>query len=194
MFGSKKAAKPSPLEPVTDFDDQAIKLALTGEWLSLALARLQTNFRTGYERHDWDEPSAQGVVHFETGFDRLIRAELHINTEPREETRGRIGRAHLTSMRELGGDPGFILLRVAIADPRGKITSALQDSFNSAALSGNRFVHVHFRREEPNFEAMLTELKESGYGAYHSLTEISFKRETILPKAPVGSWSWTRQI
>lgn len=190
MFGTKKSSEVVSMAPVTDFDDPVIKATLSGNWLTLALSRLQTNYRSGYERHDWDEPSAQGVVHLDIGYDRVLRAELNISTQVSDPPRGQIGNAYLIGAREATSRQSYVLLKAAIADPGGKITAALQDSFNSAALSGSGWVHVRLRREKLDLEAVMTDLNEKKYGAHHHITEVNFMCETILSKAPIGSWAW----
>lgn len=190
MFGSKsKQKRQLANSPVADFNDPAIKWALRGNWLTLALSKFEVPIFSQNVLTYVDEPKAYGVVHFEHG-DRLLRCELTLSSEPSEEY-DRLGQASFERITD--EDNSYVLLRVVLTDPRKKMERALQGAFDSAGGSGNRFVHVAFRREPPDIDAFLPELKEKNYGGYHPLTDISFKRLTILPSAPAWSWRWSQE-
>lgn len=65
MFGAKpRPEKPASNTPVAGFDDSVVKWALTGKWLTLALARFDSTFSTNSDFRYFDDPVAYGVVHF----------------------------------------------------------------------------------------------------------------------------------
>lgn len=189
MFGRKRGEPPTPKNaPVAEFSDPAVKYTLQGEWMTLALSKFEVSFSTRQEARYLDDPKAYGLVHFDFGRERLLRCALTLNREPDEPSYDRVGFAYFN--RFLSKDDPHVLLEVVLADPRGKIESALQKTFEAAALSGNRFVHIAFRREKLDVDAVLADLQDRGNGR-HPLTEISLRRQLTLPKAPAWSWLWS---
>jgi hypothetical protein len=177
-----------------DFDAPEVERALKGEWLTLALSHFETKFTTRHDRHDFDYPAAHGLVHFEYGTFKNIRSRLILDEEPYEPQRGKIGRAHFNHMYGIEDiESGYVIMEVFVDDPRGIIAKRLQDAFDSAAISQNRYVHISFRREKLDVDAMLTELRQQGYGADHPLTEVRLTRTTILSQAPPSSWTWSKR-
>jgi hypothetical protein len=191
MFGNKdKPRPPKKNAPVATFADTIIKSSLQGEWLTLALSKLETTFSTKTDYRQFDDPKAYGLVHFHYGCDRVIRCELHLSSEE-EVKHDRIGWAAYDQIG-IDGDSGqHVILRIFLPDPRRKIEEALHAAFDSAALSNNRFVHIAFRREKLEVDAVFADMQEKGDG-YHPLTQISLIRQTILPQAPAWSWLWSR--
>lgn len=190
MFGHK-AKQASGVRVADSFEGHDVERSLRGEWLVFALSRFETSFTSRYDRSDSDFPVASGIVHFDHGTNVAIPAQLTLlENEPTE--RGKVGTAYYSSMSGDAGGLKLIVMEVAVNDPNGKIAKALQDAFDSAALSEERFVHVTFKRAKLDPEEHLPALKGSGYGAYHDLTEIQFKRRTQLAKTPTWSWLWTR--
>lgn len=191
VFGKKQGAGAPRLKWVDKFDAAEVKAALRGRWLTLALARFDAPFSSRLDRDYLEPPAARGVVHFDIGYDSMIPAELtFLENEPFD--RARVGNARFNFYNSVGDDPAHVLLEVRISDPRGKIAAALQEAFTSAALSQARFVHVSFRREELDQDAVAGALLEKGLGGSHDLTEISFSRTTHLSTAPSWAWSWHR--
>ena len=166
-------------------------MALTGEWLTLALSQFEQNYSSRHDRTDWDFPTAIGVVHFEHGADFAIPVQLTLVENERPE-RGKVGSAHYSS-RSGGAGTEMVILEVALRDASGKISKALQDAFTSAAISEERFVHVTFKRGNLDPAEFIPKLIQNRYGAYHDLTEIQIKRRTHLAKAPAWSWLWKRE-
>lgn len=192
MLGRKKKAADAPKSAWADsYDGAEIEAALRGEWLTLALAQFESGFTTSFEPHRLDPPIARGVVHFNIGFRRLIPAQLTLHQEEPVD-RARVGRARFNYFNALADEPAHVVLEVAVNDPRGKIAAALHDAFLSAAASQLRFVHVSFRRQEPDAEAILGELRERKYGGGHDLSDISFTRKVSVPSAPAWAWKWHR--
>ncbi len=190
MFGHK-AKQASGVRVADSFEGHDVERSLRGEWLVFALSRFETSFTSRYDRSDSDFPVASGIVHFDHGTNVAIPAQLTLlENEPTE--RGRVGVAHYNSMMGDAGGLKHIVMEVAVNDPNGKVAKALQDAFDSAALSEERFVHVTFKRAKLDPAEHLPALKGNGYGAYHDLTEIQFKRRTQLAKTPIWSWLWTR--
>jgi hypothetical protein len=70
-------------------------------------------------------------------------------------------------------------------------TGPFIDRASTAGRIEERFVYVTFKRAKLDPAEHLPTLKDSGYGAYHDLTEIQFKRRNHLAKTPV--WSWLRR-
>lgn len=101
----------------------------------------------------------------------------------------RVGVAYFD--RILDEDDPHVVLKVLLSDRRGKIEAALQNAFEFAALSGNRFVHIAFRREKLDADALIADLQDAGNGR-HPLTEISLRRQLTLPRAPTWSWLWSK--
>lgn len=189
MFSGKSKQKAVTNGPVTDFDHPAIKSALRGEWLTLALATFNTTYSTATTSRPFDDPKAHGVVHFQFGHSSLIRCELTLTSDAHDGRYDRTGHAYF-ELVDFDGDP-YVILRASMPDPRQKIEKALQAAFSAAALSEYRFVHVAFRRKELDVEAVLAELKERRYGGDHPLTEISLRTRMVLSKAPTWSWLWS---
>ena len=191
MFRSKDKSKPPGKNaPVATFADTIIKSSLQGEWLTLALSKFETTFSTKTDYRHLDDPKAHGLVHFHYGHDRVIRCELTLSSED-EVKHDRVGYASYDRMGYDGDDDQHVILRVDLPDPRRKIEQALQAAFDSAALSNNRFVHIAFRREKLDVDAVFADLQDQG-NAGHPLTQISLTRQTLLPQAPAWSWLWSR--
>jgi hypothetical protein len=173
---------------VDNFQDPEIKLALRGEWLTLALSHFETTLTTSHFRSEFDCPAAHGVVHFEFGKLKMIRAKLTLIEEPDHIKREQVGHAHFTRMDDiLDNERNYVLLEVFVDDPRGKISNMLHLAFESAALSQNRYIHVRLRRARLDIDPMLVELIDKGWGADHPLTELKITRNINLPLAPVSS-------
>jgi hypothetical protein len=193
MFGPK--TKPVHQPHVADFSDEAVKRALTGEWLTLALARFaSTTVIKAFDDGRRPEPAGQGVVHFPYGMDRMLRAELILYSDP--EAKPRIGVASFDSMRkDATTDSGVeqVTMVVRVSDPHGTFKEALHRAFLHSAASAERFVHVNFRREKLDPDAFIPGLIEKNYGAYHDLTEAQVSRQTLLPNAPRWGWSWSAE-
>jgi hypothetical protein len=166
-----------------------VKSALMGESFTLALSRFENTFSS---RDDWrpkEAPVARGVVHFEGGTDLVIRSEVTFSEGSDEAKPGYIGGAQLH--RAGTDDDPYVIMGVELHDPRGKLAAQLQAAFDSAALSQNRFVHVTFTRPNTDIVSVLADLADGG-NAYHLITDIFIRRETILPQAPAWSWAWER--
>ena len=191
MFGSKDK-QASGLKIANSFDIYEVERSLTGEWLTLALSRFEQKYTSRHDRKDWDFPTAIGVVHFETGTNFAVPAQLTLIEDEAAE-RGKTGVAHYDSRNDGKGGTEIIILEVAVKDADGKIAQARQDAFTSAAISEERFVHVSFRRAKMDPAEFIPELIEKRYGAYHDLIEIDIKRRTHLAKTPAWSWLWKRE-
>lgn len=189
-FGKSKI--PSAGAPVTDITDWMVKSSLQHEQVTLALSRFENPWTTKGELGPYDAAVATGLVHFETGTDRVIRADLTFREDLHDARPGSIGGAYV-HMKQEGNDNQFVVFSIEIYDPRGKLASKLQDAFHCGAVSNNRFVHVNFTR--PNIEdvpAVMIELGGGRGNAYHPITEMFIRRETILPQAPGWAWAWRR--
>lgn len=189
-FGKSKA--PTAGAPVSDITEWMVKSALQQEWFTLALSRFQNPFSTEHELGRWDRPLATGLVHFETGTDRVIRADLTFTGHEDKPRPGAIGGAFV---HETGGENSHVVFSVQIHDPRGKLASELQAAFDSAALSKSRFVHVAFKRPKiEDLPAVMTALGGGRDNAFHPVTQMFIRRETILPEAPTWAWAWKRDL
>lgn len=189
MFGQKANKRPPPMVPVTDLSHWMVKSALMRERFTLALSRFVNPFSS---RDDWrpkEGPVASGLVHFDTGTDCFIRAQVTFSEDYYEAKPGYIGGAHVHSAGT--EDDLHVIMAVELHDPRGKLAAQLQDAFHSAALSQNRFVHVTFTRPTPDIHPLMADLADGG-NAHHLITDIFIRRETILPQAPAWSWAWER--
>ncbi len=193
MFGAKDRQRDS-LKVANNFEVNEVRWSLTGEWLTVALARFEQTFTSRYDRQEDDFPKAVGVVHFDHASDVAIPVVVTLDEE-QEAERGKVGVAHYTSRNKLrGGGTELITLELRLNDKRGKIRRALQDAFTCAAISQERFVHVSFRRVNPATDRLVGELSKQRYGADHDLQEVQIRQRTHLANTPSWAWAWERDF
>ncbi|MFC3077813.1 hypothetical protein ACFODL_06905 [Phenylobacterium terrae] len=173
------------------FEARELHQALSGNWLTLALAHFETPFTTSFRRNNSQTPVAYGVVHFDTGVDQMIPAELTLRTDATPD-RARVGTACFSGWGRRGEPMDYVLLNVVVDDPRALIADRLHQAFLSAAACRSRFVHVSFRREPHDVTATIQQLRERGYSSRHDLAEMTFARSAHLSDAPSWAWTWRR--
>lgn len=189
-FGKSKT--PTAGAPVTDITDWQVKSALSYEWVTLALSKFENPFTTSDKLGTYDSPVATGVVHFETGTDRNIRADVTFLDDIRDVRPGSIGGAYV-HMAGTSEEP-YVVFSIEIVDPRRKLATQLQEAFRSAAVSNNRFVHVTFNRTKiKEVPAVMIELGGGNGNGYHSISQMFIRHQIILPQAPAWSWAWRNQ-
>jgi hypothetical protein len=186
-FGKSKAKAEGA--PVTDLTDWRVKSALQFEHLTLALARFENSITSDPIPNPHDRPVATGIVHFESDSTRVLRADLTFVTELKTDRSIGIGGTYIN----IEGEPGaeYVVLSVEILDPRGKIAAQMQEAFHSASLSKARFLHVELRRPKlDQFSEVMVELAGGTGNAYHPVTQMFIRRQSILPDTPVWAWAW----
>lgn len=190
LFGKPKR---QPLKATDNFNARSVKYALQGKWLTLALSSFKTQFTTRDDDDRWIvNPVAHGVVHSEFGTDDILRASLTLVQDPSPRENPRFGRVFFQRMGPSGNYPAFCVAEAFVNDPRGKIAAHLHAAFDSAAISDAQFLHVTFRREEQDVDAIVADLIENQHGGDHDLLDIQITRQAVLPKSPPESWLWGR--
>lgn len=182
-------SKPKPPGIVSAFDDQAIRWTVTGDWVTLALSRFQISV-AAVEHRSSPEPTAYGVVHQDHATANVLPTILTFNARPGIYKDDRLGTMGFDGKLPREGDPGYLMLRVSVNDPDGRLTRELDAAFQAAASCGERFVHVHLKRDRPDADAIMEGLATNGHGQSMIITDVQFKRLSILPEAPDWSWKW----
>lgn len=168
-------------EVVESLDDKAVRWALTGEWLTLALARVEQVFATDAPAQ---ETVAYGFVHHDRGSGRHLRAKLTL--ERRTDAR-RLGSAFIDTF---DSSPPVCLMHVVVSDPDGAAGDRLLTAMDRAARSNMRFLHVRFRRERSDVDDLVGDLAGKGGGAHHDLFAMTFTDQLILPRSPTMARGW----
>ena len=172
-------------------DNPATKEAFRGEWLTLALSRLQWPDQTaGIYR---SAPRAIGVVHQPYKLDQLVPCELILSDATAEPAES-IGWFSVQLMGLKNKDPEYVLVTVSINDPAKSFLDSLDRAFLRAAASGLRFVHVDFRRDTKGDGEMFAELRSRRYTERCSIRERRLSVTTCLPNSPSWAGGWDNDL